>query len=90
VAALVDGISPDGISLQLVNLHPSRPRRVIIRAGAFGEHRFTRVRQGGKERPVNRAYLEVRLGPGAAGRLEIGMKLYVNRPSYILPWHGKE
>jgi hypothetical protein len=44
VAALVDGVQADGASLQLVNLSSSQPRRLIVQAGAFGEHRFTEAR----------------------------------------------
>lgn len=91
VAVLVDKITSEGISLQLVNLHPSEPREVIIQAGAFGEHRVSRVRQV-IEYPyqfytVNDKYFQVQLGPSAAGRLEIDLERYVNPPTYAFPWH---
>ena len=41
VAALVERIDGDGITLRLVNLSPFDARDVIVQAGAFGEHRFT-------------------------------------------------
>ena len=87
VAALVDKITPEGVSVHLVNLHPSRSREVILKAGAFGEHEFTEVRYGDETTRVERALFQVRLRPGAAGRLQIGMKRFVNRPSYAFPWH---
>ncbi|MBI2191162.1 MAG: hypothetical protein HYU36_04180 [Planctomycetes bacterium] len=43
VAALVDGVGPDRASLRLVNLSPDQTRKVILQAGAFGEHRFDEV-----------------------------------------------
>jgi hypothetical protein len=88
VAALVDGVTPDSVSVQLVNLHPSEPRKVILQAGAFGEHQFTTVRYKDQTAEVNRKFFQVRLGPGAQGRLEIGMARYAHRPSYAAPWHG--
>ncbi|MHC4176111.1 MAG: hypothetical protein ACYSWU_01310 [Planctomycetota bacterium] len=89
VAALVDKITPEGVSVHLVNLHPSRPREVILQAGAFGEHEFTQVRHMNETTPVDGSFFQVRLLPGAAGRMEIGMKRFANRPSYAFPWHGR-
>lgn len=44
VAALVERIVAESITLTLVNLSPLEQREVIIQAGAFAEHRFTTVR----------------------------------------------
>ena len=92
VAALVDKITPQGISLQLVNLHPTESRDVIIQAGAFGEHEFTTVRQVVHDphqfHTIDRKCFQVRLAPGAVGRLELGLNRFANRPSYAFPWHA--
>jgi hypothetical protein len=88
VAALVERVKRDGITLTLVNLHPSDSRDVIVQAGAFGEHRFTGVRLGERTTAVGRKFFHVRLAPGAAGRMEAGMECHVNRPTYAFPWHG--
>ena len=90
VAALVDKVTPHGISVQLVNLHPNQSRLVILRAGAFGEHEFTEVRHEGRTFPIGRQSFQVRLRPATAGQLEVGMKRFVNRPSYGFPWKGSE
>lgn len=90
VAALVDRVTPDGVSVQLVNLHAAESRVVIVQAGAFGEHRFTTVRQKDQSTDVNRKCFQVRLGPGAWGRLDVGMKRFVERPSYAAPWQGEQ
>jgi len=89
-AALVDRITPEGLSLQLVNLHPTEAREIIIQAGAFGEHTITTVRQV-TEYPyqfhtVNQKAIQVTLEPGASGRIEINMQRYVNPPTYAFPW----
>ncbi len=88
VAALVDKVSPDSISLSLVNLDPNRPREVIVQAGAFGEHEFTSVRHQDELKSVDGELFLVRLGPASGGRLDVGMKRFVRRPSYGFPWHG--
>jgi len=82
VAALVDKVTPDGVSVQLVNLHPSEPRDVILQAGAFGEHEFTTAGHKHQTVPVGQNRVQVRLRPGAVGRLDLGMKRYVHAPSY--------
>ncbi len=86
VAALVDRLTPEGFSLHLVNLHPSESREVMLKAGAFGEHQFTEIHQAGATVRVNDRFLRFRIGPGAVGQLKVGLKRYVNRPSYDRPW----
>jgi len=88
VAALVDRITPDGVSVELVNVNPTQPRDVIVQAGAFGEHGFTTVRHGDQTLEVKGKHLLVRLRPAARGRLELGMMRYVHRPSYAFPWQA--
>jgi hypothetical protein len=88
VAALVDRITPDEVGVQLVNLHPSQARSVIIQAGSFGEHAFTRVRYRELEAPVDSRHLNIRLRPGSVTRLTIGMRRWVNAPTYAFPWNS--
>ncbi|WP_201760885.1 MULTISPECIES: hypothetical protein [unclassified Nonomuraea] len=50
VAALVDSVRPGATGVELVNLGVARTRRVVVQAGAFGEHRIDRAvvtRSGG-------------------------------------------
>ena len=89
VAALVDKISPESVSLNLINLDPNHPRDVIVQAGAFGEHKFTSVRRRDSVETIDGNSFLVHLKPGSGGRLELGMKRFVNRPSYGLPWQDK-
>ncbi|HUR07086.1 MAG TPA: hypothetical protein VM347_31390 [Nonomuraea sp.] len=49
VAALVDSVRPDGVRVELVNLGLSRTRRVVVQAGAFGEHDIDRAVVTGAE-----------------------------------------
>ncbi len=43
VAALVGSVRPGGVEVELVNLSLTRTRRVVLQAGAFGEHRIDRA-----------------------------------------------
>ncbi|MEZ6050808.1 MAG: hypothetical protein R3C02_05360 [Planctomycetaceae bacterium] len=89
VAALVDRLTPSGVRLWLVNLHASEPREVILQAGMFGEHNFTRVRQIDhypyQFDTINGKAFRVSLVPGAVGQLEVGLDRFVNQPSYAFP-----
>ncbi len=82
VAALVDAIAPSSVRVRLVNLDTIQERRVIVQAGAYGEHRFTDVRAGDASLRVGGDRFEVLLEPGAGGVLEIGMDLFANQPAF--------
>ena len=93
VAALVERLTPNGIRLKLVNLHPTEERRVVLQAGMFAEHEFTRVRQvvhyPYQFDKIDARRFEVTLVPGAVGRLEIDMKRFAHRPTYSFPWQSE-
>ncbi len=80
VAALVESITPDGVKVRLVNLDQAQGRSVWIRAGAYGEHRFTGVSANGSHRDLDAGMLRVRLEPGAGGTLDLAMKTFVSDP----------
>jgi hypothetical protein len=86
VAVLVDRVTTEGVSLVVINLHPSSPRTVIVQAGAFGEHAFTRVQQGTQSLDVGGRWFRIDMRPGCVGRIDAGMKRFANRPAYGLPW----
>jgi hypothetical protein len=92
VSALVDELKPDFAGVQLVNTNRNESRRLIIQAGAFGEHQFTSAtfREGDSEKkvPLDSQYLAVMLPPSTAIRVGLGMKRFVNNISYAFPWHG--
>jgi hypothetical protein len=92
VAAFVDTLEPELTGVHLVNLSRSETRNLIVQAGAFGEHRFTEARSrdadGGAPVSVNSKHFAVTLPPSTSVRLDIGMKRFVNKPTYAFPWHG--
>ena len=86
VAALVDKITAEGIELTLVNTNPDQAKKVILQAGAYGEHQFTEVILDGKQININNKNMEVDLAKGAGSKLSIKINLHVNTPSLALPW----
>ncbi len=92
VAALVDELKPDKAGIQLVNVNPDETRRLIVQAGAFGEHQFTEVRfqedESDRTAAINGKAFAVELPPSTSIRIEVGMKRFANDPSYAFPWHG--
>jgi hypothetical protein len=92
VAALVESITPEGMTLSLVNTDPLQGCDVIVQAGAFGEHRFTEVSLKGQEgdgaQRVDSKHLVVRLGPAAQARLKLSVERFANPPTYAFPPFG--
>jgi len=78
VAALVEKISGDSVTVSLVNLSAVEARDVIVQAGAYAEHQFTA--------PHNARWIHVRLEPGSGDRLTLGMKRYARPPTARQPW----
>jgi hypothetical protein len=86
VAALVDQVTPSGIGLSLVNTDPQHPRRVVVQAGAFGEHCFGTARPAdGDAIPVDASSFEVRLAPGSQLHLELELKRFAQQPTFTFP-----
>jgi len=86
VAALVEKIEPESVTLTLINTSPSTPRRLIVQMGAYGEHQAISVRAGGRVVPINASHFEVRLSPGAGEQIVIATKRLANDPTLRFPW----
>ncbi|MBT7864518.1 MAG: hypothetical protein HN712_29690 [Gemmatimonadetes bacterium] len=94
VAALIEKLAADQTIVQLVNTNPSQEARVLVQAGAYGEHRFITASwqdaDGLKTQDVAGRCLEVVLAPGAVTRLDLKMDCYVNDPTYAMPWEEND
>ncbi len=88
VAALVDGWSPDSVTVTLVNLNPVTARSLIVQGGAYAEHQITSVSDGKTTTAVDAAHVPVRLAPGAGARLTIRMRRFANDPTLAFPWEN--
>jgi hypothetical protein len=86
VAALIESMSADGLTVTLVNVSPGDYRSVIVQGGAYGEHQILSVSDGKTTRAVNAAVFPVRLAPGAGARLTVKMKRFANAPTWNFPW----
>lgn len=86
VAALIDSMSADAVTVTLVNLNPTGARTLTIQAGAYGEHQITTVSDGQHTWTVNNRAFTVRLAPGAGARLTVATKRFANAPSLSHPW----
>ncbi len=86
VAALVEKMTGDSVTLLLVNTDQLEERRLVVQAGGYGEHQFVSVESGGRARPVDGTHFRVRLAAGAGARLVLKMRRYVNQPTLTFPW----
>lgn len=86
VAALVDELTADRVSVTLVNIGQLDAREVIVQAGAYGEHQFESVTLAGQTQPVNDSRLAVQLAPGAGARLTLTLRRHAGRPTMAFPW----
>ncbi len=92
VAALVEGMSDDTVTVTLVNLNPREARTVIVQGGAYAEHQLHEVGiSDGDTVAVDGRYGErhaafrVQLAPGCGGRLTIQMERYAHAPTFTWP-----
>ena len=86
VAALVSRITPEGITLTLVNTNQVEPRSVVVQAGTYSEHQFTSVVRGGEPGEIGATNFQVRIEAGSGDTMTIGLKRYVNQPTLAFPW----
>jgi hypothetical protein len=87
VGALVEKITPAGITLTLVNVHPLETRTVLVQMGAYGEHQATTLTAASQTTTIDAPFFTVRLAPGAGETLTVGMRRYVHQPSLAFPWN---
>jgi hypothetical protein len=86
VAALVDSMTDDEVSVTLLNLDPSTEKTIIVQGGAYAEHQITQVQAASGTTPVDHSHFAVHLAPGSGERLVIKMKRFANKPTCAMPW----
>ena len=86
VAALVERIQPESVTLTLVNVNPLQPRTVTVQMGGYAEHRATSVAAGDRTFPIDAPHFTVRLAPGAGETLIIQVQRYAQQPTLAFPW----
>jgi len=86
VAALVEKMTADEVTLTLVNVSQVAAREVTIQAGGYGEHQFRSVTRDRQTLPIDGTDLTLKLAPGAGSRLTFKMDRYANPPTLLAPW----
>lgn len=86
VAALVETLSADEVTVTLVNLSPLHERTVTVQGGAYAEHQLQGVTVNGVTTELDSPHLTVKLAPGCGSQLTIQTKRYANQPTVAFPW----
>ena len=86
VAALIERMTGDSVTVTLVNVNQTESRELVVQAGGYAEHQFDAVEWSGQTVPLNAREFTVRLGPGAGGKLTLKMRRFVNQPTVAFPW----
>lgn len=86
VAALIDEMTQDRVTVTLINLNQLDARHVIMQAGGYSEHLFTRLDVGDQAQKLNDSRLAITLAPGAGQRLKLTMRRYSQAPTLDFPW----
>ena len=89
VAALVEKLTGDTVTLTLVNTSPFHSRDLVVQAGAYGEHRFRSVTLDPETIPIDGPSVRLRLEPGCGSRLVFSMQRYANHPTLAAPWDSQ-
>jgi hypothetical protein len=86
MAALVEKISRDEVTITLVNLNQIEARTVVVQAGAYAEHQWVNLTDGNRVTPIDHSFFTVRLLPGSGRRMVLKMSRYANPPTLTFPW----
>jgi hypothetical protein len=94
VAMIVEKVSATSVEMQVANISANASRNLVLQAGTFGEHNFTKVtvtQSDGKSEDVaiNDKWFEIELGPNSGATLKFTLDRYVNSPTYETPWQSR-
>jgi hypothetical protein len=86
VAALVEKMSNEEITLQLVNTSAVTARSVVVQTGGYAEDECQAVVVGKTSHPVNSRDFRVNLAPGCGTKLVIKTNRFTHKPTFTFPW----
>jgi hypothetical protein len=86
VAALVEKISAEAVTLTLVNLNQIESRTVIVQGGAYAEHEITQVTVAGQVAEIADSACSIQLAPGCGAQVQFSLKRFANQPTLTFPW----
>jgi len=85
-AALVESLTDDAVTVQLVNISQTDGHTVTIQAGGYGEHEFTAMQSGEEQHPAQGRSVTLRLAPGCGTTVRFSMLRHRNAPTMQAPW----
>ena len=86
VAALVEKMTNEEITLSLVNTNSVTARSIVVQTGGYAEDECESVKEGETVHPVHSRDFRVNLGPGCGTKLLIKTKRYSHKPTFTFPW----
>ncbi|HMF17386.1 MAG TPA: hypothetical protein VKE98_09280, partial [Gemmataceae bacterium] len=86
VAALIEKMDADSVTVTLVNTSPVSSRTVTVQGGAYGEHQILTASINGKSAKVEAPAFRLRLERGCGSRLVLTMKRFTNQPTLAFPF----
>jgi hypothetical protein len=86
IAALVDQVGKNSVSVTLVNINQSRARELVVQCGAYAENEISLVSLNGAKVAVNGPSFHLRIEPGCGARLTLNHSLYSRQPTLHFPW----
>ena len=86
VAALVEKMTADDVTVTLVNINQVVERKVVVQGGAHAEHQLLSVSIDGQETLIDQSFFTLRLAPGAGVQVTIKTNRYANQPTFSFPW----
>jgi hypothetical protein len=86
VAALVDEMTADSVSLTLVNVDQVHARTVVIQGGSYGEHQLREAQLGDRSVGIDAPHFSVRLAAGSGAKLRLSLERHAKEPTWTFPW----
>ena len=86
VAALVEQISNDSVTLTLVNVNPVEARTVVVQGGAYAEHEIVTASVDGHVSDVGDSAFQIQIAPGCGAQVQLSIKRFANAPTIAFPW----
>lgn len=83
---LVHSMTPEGVSVILVNTNQLEERELIIQSGGYAEHQFVNATIDGKEISLDRDSFHVKLLPGTGVKMMLNIQRHCNEPVMQFPW----
>ena len=87
VAALIEKMTDDTVTVVLVNVNQLDARTVVVQGGAYAEHQILAAKVDGKSIDIGDSSFTVKLQPGSGSRMVLKMKRYANQPTLAFPWN---